>query len=253
MPLLKRTPILASFLLSAVAASLFTGGVLSGSAAAPDAEGPSLDVHPGLRFVVGAQLSSSGPQASIRARVTWTASDSSGICRQRVRIRDLDTDIVRRWIVPVAAQRAGFDFVVDRAYRVNVKVIDCAGNSSQQTRIYQAQLLQESAAFLDPPEAWTQVLRDSASAGTLVRGDAGAQAVLFGAARSVALIAETSPGRGTAEVSSRNDHALVDLDQPYRARVVVYQDRWRVPTGSDNVLMEVLPIGTTVLDAYLIG
>jgi hypothetical protein len=253
MALHRKSTVFSSLVVGAMFACLFSGSVFSGSAAATDSAGPALNLHPGLRFVVGRQLSDSGPHATVRARVTWTRSDASGICRQRVRVRALDTDVVRKRIVPVGVTRQGFDFVVDRAYRVNVKITDCAGNSTRKSGRYEAKLLQETTAVLDLSDPWDIVARRSASGGALASGESGTQAVLFGAARSVALVTQTAPGAGTAEISSWNTHGVVSLDKPQRARVVVYQDRWRDLTAQDNVLMEVLPSGPFVVDAFLVG
>jgi hypothetical protein len=251
--MVRLNRVMSSWVVGTVLAIAISGSLSSGSAAAADTGGPTLDVHPGLRFVEGAQLSGTGPNATVRVRVTWTRADSSGICRQRLRVTDLVTSEVRHLTVTRGAHHRGLDFVVDRAYRVRVTVTDCAGNSTRQAGRYVAQLFQENTAYLDADVEWTSLARSTASGGTLIKGSLGTQAVMFGAGRSIALIAATAPGRGTAEIASRNTYGEVDLDAPRRPRVVVYQDRWLELTDYDNVLMEVLPNGPFVIDAYLIG
>lgn len=253
MPRSRRlTQILSSLVIGALVVTLL-GSTATSQAAAPDTAGPSVDLHPGLRFVVGAQLSGTGTKATIRARVTWTRSDPSGICGQRLRVTDLATSRVRHLTVPKGDRHRGLDLLVDRAYRIRVKVTDCAGNSTRQAGVYEAQLFQESNAFLEADVEWKSIERSSASGGTVIRGRAGTQAVMFGAARSIALVGETAPGRGTAEVASRNSFGQINSQGPWRPRVVLYQDRWLELTDYDSVLMEVLPNDTFVIDAYLLG
>ncbi len=247
----RRTRVVGLLVATAVAGSLATG--LGPAAAAADMSGPSLDVHPGLRFVEGTQLSNAGPAPSVRARVTWTRADASGICAQRVQVRDLDRAGSARTIHPgKGARHVALDVVVGHRYRVEVRAVDCAGGSTTRTRTFSARLLQENSLYLDPEGGvWTIERRRQASGGAWAFGEG--QVVVFEAARSVALVGATGPGLGSAEITSISTRAEVDAGGPARSRVVLYQDRWDELTEVDAPVLEVLTRAPFVVDAVLIG
>lgn len=249
----SRTRTFPLLLAAALAASLATG--LAPAAAAVDVTGPSLEVHPGLRFVDGAQLSSAGASPSVLARVTWTRTDRSGVCAQRVQVRDLDRSGSARTIHPgKGARHVSLQVVVDHRYRVEVRATDCAGNETVRARTVSARLLQENSnrLFLESEDGtWDVEQRPRASGGAWALDEG--QVVVFEAARSIALVGATGPGRGSATVTSVSTSAEVDADGPARTRVVVFQDRWEELTEADAPVLEVLTRAPFVVDAVLVG
>lgn len=250
-------PGLAALTAGSVVALLLVGSPGRDAVAAPDTVAPSLSVHQAFRFVVGEQLSDSGPSPRIRVRATWVRSDPSGVCAQRVVVRDLAKASSSATTLRPGrdASFVPLDAVVGHRYRVEVRATDCAGNETTRTRTLSVRLLQESdgPVYLDDADApWNIERRPQASGGAWAFHQG--QVVVFAATRSIALVGATGPGRGAAQVTSvSGTPTWLDLDGEPRARVVVFQERWDELSDAEQPVLELLMEAPVVVDAVLLG
>ena len=250
-------PGLAALAVASLVALLLVGSPGRDAAAAADTLPPSLSVHPAFQFVTGERLADTGPSPLIRVRATWIRSDPSGVCAQRVTVRDLARPAASATTVRPGRSASGVpvDAVVGHRYRVEVRVSDCAGNETTRTRTLAVRMLQESdrQVYLDEFDApWNVEQRPQASGGAWAFHPG--QVVVFAPARSVALVSATGPGRGSAEVTGHSgSSASLDLTGAPRTRLVVFSDRWDDRTDDGTPVLEVLMDSAIVVDAVLLG
>lgn len=232
--------------------------VTATATAAPDRTPPTVQLDPWAHLVVGSQVDVIHDADGFLFwgadfQIDWTASDASGICAQEVGWSSYDalgsdidphiggptifTSVSPEVRTFVAAGLDPFDWqrVEDRFV---VKVTDCAGNTSfSNVADSEFGLREDTDPAITYQGRWHTARFDDAAGGTThTTSKAGASAqITFTSDGPIALIMETAPSRGEADVYVDGVlRATVDTSSAVtRQRVVVWQDRF--PGGTHTL------------------
>ncbi|MEO8225720.1 MAG: hypothetical protein ABI661_13020 [Gammaproteobacteria bacterium] len=244
----------------AVAAAVLAVGVLGGGAAAAapaaDHTRPTLTVPRAASFVVGKAIGdSTGPDGAspqtypIAQRVSWQASDASGICGYKISevyagsppevVADTRRTTFSRATTDYDDQQGGGSFKVE-SWRITAR--DCAGNTTSRQTLVTPVVTQEDGWTYGYPGvtiayrgSWA-VARCSCFSGDQAEYTSapGALALIsrtWSAGAHVALVVEKAPNRGQFTVS---------VDGVPRATIDSYA---AAPTHRMVVWESVMPVG----------
>jgi hypothetical protein len=212
-------------LISAAAAALATpamAGVTTGGTAPPDTTPPTVTIESLGRYAPGSTANINfGPRNRVRdfglgMVVRWTASDASGICRQKITEQSYDTlggdpdpilggDTATSRIPPTARSHSYSESAWDymRAeHRFVVRATDCAGNTAASTIADTVITINDDdGSVLTYAGNWdTARLRSYAGGTAHFAADAGAAASFLTSGGPVALVMEKAADRGSAQV-----------------------------------------------------
>jgi hypothetical protein len=225
----------------------------SPAAADPDTTPPTLVYDTALHFTVGKQLGL-GVLGKTKVPVTvgWQLSDPSNVCEQAGATYN-NGAVTTQFVAPPFVYKQDTSLANGTAvFTVRQTAKDCAGNSAVFFKNYgTSTTFDDSAATYSPTNRWSDqpVANGYTSKATDLPG---ATATFNYTGNSVAIVAPTKPGRGTAKVTVDGiDRGTVSFATTLPTdRSIVYN--WYQETGGPHTLVLTDVSGRIDVDAFLV-
>jgi len=240
---------------TSLAAMSTLGLVLAGPAtAATDTTPPQARLNAGMVFEVHSILGDTTPNPLIGpVGITFTASDNTGITSLDALafVYDKDQTEVGRYETndDTALREIGPTIALNGHVDTTVTAYDAAGNMAVDTATYSTKFLQQNAFALTG--RWFGGTRATWSGSTVVSTrKPGSAATYTFTGRSIAIIGNYGPDRGTLTVSWGNGSQSVDTAGPFSPRAVIFAHRFG-GAGSHTITVTATSTSRVDLDGLI--
>lgn len=204
---------------------------------------------PGQGFVVPATLPSTATTSPLPVRITWSATDTSGIGAYQLQQKTDTGAFASVALSPATATSIVRNLTPGHTYQFQVRAMDKVGNWSayKPGPSFAVGLTQENGSGLAYSSGWTSQANTAASGGALRFASTAGSSVTFSfTGRNVAWVAPKDSTRGQAQVfidGATTAAATVNLNSSTAlSRQVVYTKSW---TTSAAHTLKIVVSGTS--------
>jgi hypothetical protein len=229
-------------------------------AQAVDQAPPQVVINQAVKPILGTVLNNSTSRPYLRATVSWSAYDPSGVAFQ---VAEVYSSEIGGWdVVYLTPSQRSFDYAfrVGSSYTVSIYAEDPSGNYQWYNHYPHFELAQEGAASLSA--GWSSGLCNCWSGGSVVKNSrAGATATYSFYGSSIAYIGDRASDRGSARIYIDGVlRATVNMQEQGgtapKANRLIASSRIFPTNGNHTIRIEV--VGTAGhprvdVDAFIVG